>query len=395
MKAYIVNSGKAIDPFGESPQDCLIANATLRSTQESVLSDLNIEVVFVEDDHIQDRDEHLMLTDSLYFNRELMAEFVLKSRKLKRNTVCALKRGISTLRTVVATQDVRLYDDRVEYGLHYSLPNGQQGEAVPITFDADRLQENLRMPEHMTGSPEYNIPLPDKVIVQIDHWTNLWAANMASLLASVAKVMNTPKWKLLGAALRAGSLNQWKVASKLNRIGSNCDIHPTAYVEGSIIGDNVTIGAGSVIRESNVADNATIENNVTLNFSVVGEGGYLADRSNVRYSVINPGTFFGFSTLSVQLLGKNSFIGDGVTMADYRLDGKNITVLKNGRVIDTGNKILGSCVGHDSYLAAGSIVAPGRAIPNGTRLAPENSRVVKRITSQETLPGYRLIDKEH
>ena len=249
------------------------------------------------------------------------------------------------------------------------------------------------MPEHMTGSPEYKIPLPDKIAVQIDHWTNLWAANIASLLVSVAEVMRTPKWKLLGTALRAGSLNQWKVASKLNRIGSNCDIHPAAYVEGSVIGNNVTIGAGSVVRESSIADNATIENNVTLNFSVVGEGSYLADGSNVRYSVINPGTFFGFSTLSCQLLGNNCFIGDGVTMTDYRLDGKNITVLKNGSVIDTGNRILGSCVGHDSYLAAGSIVAPGRAIPNGTRLAPENSRVVQKTTSLETLPGYRRIDK--
>lgn len=393
MRAYIVKSRKAIDPFGDSPQDCLVANATLRSSQESVLSDLNIEAVFVEDGHIQDQKEHLMLTDSLYFNRELIEEFVHKSRDLKRNTVCALKRGISTLRTIVATQDVGLFDDRVEYGLHYSPPNGQQGEAVPIALDADRLQENLRMPEHMTGSPEYKIPLPDKIAMQIDHWTNLWAANIASLLVSVAEVMRTPKWKLLGTALRAGSLNQWKVASKLNRIGSNCDIHPAAYVEGSVIGDNVTIGAGSVVRESNIADYATIENNVTLNFSVVGEGSYLADGSNVRYSVINPGTFFGFSTLSCQLLGNNCFIGDGVTMTDYRLDGKNITVLKNGSVIDTGNRILGSCVGHDSYLAAGSIVAPGRAIPNGTRLAPENSRVVQKTTSLETLPGYRRIDK--
>jgi acetyltransferase-like isoleucine patch superfamily enzyme len=358
-----------------------------------VLSDLDLEVVSVDDDHIQDREEHVILTDSLYFNRELMAEFILRSRKRKRNTVCALKRGLSTLRTVAATQDVRIREDHVEYGLHYSTPDGEQGEAVPIVFNADQLHENLRMPEHLTDSPGYSIPLPDKIAVQIDHWTNLWAANIASLLASVAEVLRTPKWKLLGPAIRAGSLNQWKIASKLNRIGRNCDIHPAAYVEGSVIGDNVTIGAGSVVRESHIADNATIENNVTFNFSVLGEGSYLADGSSVRYSVINPRTFFGFSTLSCQLLGNRCFIGDGVTMADYRLDGKNITVLKDGRVVDTGNRILGSCVGHDSYLAAGLIIAPGRTIPNGTRLTLENSRFIQKITAEETLPGYRFIDK--
>lgn len=264
---------------------------------------------------------------------------------------------------------------------------------MPIVFNVDRMHENLRMPEHLTDSPGYKIPLPDKIAIQIDHWANLWAANIASLLASVAKVMNTPRWKLLRPALRAGSLNQWKVASKLNRFGRNCDIHPSAYIEGSIIGDNVNIGAGSVIRECNIADNATIENNVTLIFSVVGEGVYLADGSNVRYSVINPRTFFGFSTLSCQLIGDRCFIGDGVTMTDYRLDGKNVSVLKSGRVIDTGSRIFGSCVGHDSYLAAGSIVAPGRAIPNGTRITPENSRFLQKITSLDTMPGYRIINK--
>jgi carbonic anhydrase/acetyltransferase-like protein (isoleucine patch superfamily) len=393
MRAYVIKSQKAIDPFGNHPQDCLIANETLKSSQKSILSDLNIEIINVDDNHTQDRNEHLTLTDSLYFNKKLMAEFILKSRKLKKNTVCGLKRGISTLRTVIAAQDVKLFDDRVEFGLHYYPPDSKQGEAVPIVFDTDRRHETLRMPQHLTDSSGYDIPLPDKVAVQIDHWTNLWSANIASLLASVAEVMNMPKWKLLVPALRAGSLNQWKVASKMNRIGRNCDIHPAAYVEGCVIGNNVTIGAGSVVRESNIADNVTIENNVTLNFSVVGEGGFLADGSNVRYSVIYPGTFFGFGTLSCQLLGKDCFVGDGVTMTDYRLDGKNISVLKNGRVIDTGNRILGSCMGHNSYLAAGSIIAPGRAIPNGTRLTPENSRFVQKIMSSETLPGYRLIDK--
>lgn len=84
MKAYIVKSQKVIEPFGDSPEDCLIANATLRSSQESILSDLNIEVVSAEDDHVQDQDEHLVLTDNLYFNRELMVKFLLKSRELKK-----------------------------------------------------------------------------------------------------------------------------------------------------------------------------------------------------------------------------------------------------------------------------------------------------------------------
>jgi len=393
MKAYIITSGKAIEPFGDNSQDCLIANETLKASQESVLRSLNIDLVIVEEAQIQDPEEHLILTDSLYFNRELLIDFISRSRGLKRNTVCAFKPGVFTIRTIATTQDVTIYDDRVEYNLRYIPTVSQRGETVPVIIESNSLHENLRIPEHMTNISCYEIPLPDKIAIQIDFWTNLWAANIATLLAMVAKVMQTPKWKLFGTVLRAASLNQWKVASKLNQFGRNCDIHPAAYVEGSIIGDNVRIGAGSVVRECNIADNVSVENNVTLNFAVIGAGSYLADGSIIRYSVIYPNTFFGFSTLSCQMLGRNCFIGDGVSLTDYRLDGKNITVFKNGTVIDTDNRFLGSCVGHDTYLAAGTIVAPGRAIPNGTRIIPEDCRIIQKITSKGTIPDYRQVNK--
>jgi carbonic anhydrase/acetyltransferase-like protein (isoleucine patch superfamily) len=393
MRAYIVSSRKTIEPFGDNPRDCLIANETLKASQESVLRGLNIDFVIVEEAQIHDPEEHLILTESLYFNRELLVEFISRSREMRRNTVCALMPGISTIRTIVATQDVKIYDDRVEYNLRYIPSLRQRGETVPVVIDTGKYREILRMPEHLTNTSGYEIPLPDKFVIQIDFWTNLWAANMVSLLAPVAKLMQTPKWKLLGAAFRAGSLNQWKVASKLNQIGSNCDIHPSAYVEGSIVGNNVTIGAGSVVIECNIADNVSIENNITLNFAVIGAGSYLADGCIIRYSVINPNTFFGFSTLSCQTLGRNCFIGDGVTLTDFRLDRKNVTVLKNGTVIDTDNRILGSCIGHDSYLAAGTIVAPGRAIPSGMRITPEDSHIVQKIPAHGTMPGYRLVNK--
>lgn len=391
MKAYIVVSGKTIKPFGDSPRDCLIGNETLRASQESVLRSLDIDPVCVEQGEIHDQDEHLILTESLYFNRALLEEFISRSRDLKQISVCARKTGLSTQRTIVATQDVDIYDDRVEYRLRYFPSLSRRGESAAVVIEGGKLKERLRMPEHLTDSPGYDIPLPDKVLMQIDHWTNLWSANMVSLLVPVAKIMQTPKWMLLGAALRARSLNQWKVAGRLNRIGKNCDIHPTAYVEGSVIGDNVSIGAGSVVRECHLADNVSIENNVTLNFGVIGAGSYVGDRSIVRFSVIYPDTYFGFSTLSCQMLGRNCFIGDGVTLTDFRLDGKNITVEKHGEIIDTDNRILGSCIGHDCYIAAGSVISPGRAIPNGTRITPEERRYIQKVPAEGGVPGYRLV----
>lgn len=394
MKAYIINTEKSIEPLGDTPRDCLISNKTLREIQESVIRSLNIELVDVEEEaQINDSEEHIILIDSLYFNKELIKRFISRSRELKRNTVCALKPGTFTLRTIISTQDVTKYENRIEYCLRYIVANGEERDRVPVIFDADKQHENLTMPEHMLGTLGYYIPLPEKMIIPIDHWTNLWSANIAALLEPVAAILKTPKWKLLTAALKAGSINQWKIASKLNHIGDNCDIHPKAYIEGSIIGNGVKVGAGSIIRESNIADNTTIENGVILSFSTIGEGCYIADGTMIRYSTIYPNTFFGFSGLSCQLLGRNCFIGGGVSLTDYRLDGKNITVVKNGEVVDTGNRILGSCIGHGTYLATGTIVAPGRSIPKGTRITPDYCKVVQKINPNGTIPDYQHVNK--
>ena len=393
MKAYMIKSDKKIEPFGDHPHDCLIADKKLSDYQQDILRELELNLQSIADGTtISDKDEYIIFSDSLYFNKDLLDEFISESRKLQHNTVCAIKPGTFTLRTIVRTQDVTIFEDRIEYQLYYVSANNQQGDRIPIIIDADTYHENLPMPEHLCDASGYDIPLPDKMVIQIDYWTNLWAANMASLLEPAASLMKTPKWKLLGKAIKAGSLNQWKIVSKMNNIGKNCDIHPTAYIEGSVIGDNVMIGAGSVVRECHIGKNASIENNVTLNFTVIGEKGYIADGSTIRYSVIYPKTFFGFGTLSCQMLGYNCFIGDGVTLADYRLDGRCVTVIKNGLVIDTANKILGSCLGNDTYLAAGTVVAPGRTIPNGTRVTPENHDIIQRITLDGTIINYRQVN---
>ena len=303
-----------------------------------------------------------------------------------------MKPGLMTLRTVVATQDVRITPNRVEYDLYYIPANATTtDELLPVVLDADKSYETLPMPEHMFGLPEYRVPIPDKMIVQLDHWVNIWSANMSSLLYGVGKIKWAAKLQLLKMAARALSTNQWRVLSKTNRIGHNCDIHPTAYIEGSTLGDNVRVGAGTVIRESNIGNNCNIENCVTINFAVIGDSAYIGDGAIVRYSVMYPGSFIITSTLSCSLMGRNSFKGGAVTLTDFRFDSQPVKVMKNGTPIDTANTFIGSCIGHDTYLGAGVTVASGRTIPNGIRLSPDTSRLISKIDNDGTTPGFQRI----
>ncbi|MEE8372455.1 MAG: hypothetical protein V3R87_01785 [Dehalococcoidia bacterium] len=392
MKAYRIESNKKIEPFGDHPHDCLIANRKLSEIQEEVLQGLGLELEATQDPaQVQDPDEHIVLEDSLFFTKEVLQEFIARSRKLKGSTVCALKSGVATTQSMVATQDVRIHDSRVEYGLRYMAVKGLRGEPVPIVIDPDQFFEIVPMPEHLRGERDNRIAVTDMLLVQVDHWANLWAANMGTLLAQVARLRKAPKSRLVYLALRARSLNKWKVFCQANKIGKNCDIHPTAYIEGSSIGDHVTVGAGTVIRLSHIGARTTIGSNVTIECSVVGEGCALDSMSGAFASVLYPGTASSAKLIFISVCGRDSFLADGVVLADFRFDRKNVTVMKDGLAIDTGNIGLGVCLGHGVYLGAGCVVAPGRAIENGLRIVPEGTRVISQSGSDGSVPGHRTV----
>jgi len=393
MKAYLMHSDKKIDPFGDHPGDCLIGNRKLRHIQESTLEGLGIPIERVPSAaEIKDEDEHVVLTDSLFFTGELMEEFIVKSRVDGGSTVCSLKPCVATTRSVVAAQDVSVRPERIEFGLRYAPPAHRRAEHEhPLIIDADRT-ESLPMPEHMTGSTGgYHLPMTARLIVQVDHWTNLWGANIGSLLAEAARLLAASKMKQLGLALKARSLNPWKVMQQTNKIGRNCDIHPTAYIEGSTIGDNVVIGAKTTVRESIVGDGTYLGDNSTVHISVLGEGCNLQSGSLTEFCVLYPGVCSNDRVIAISMVGRDCFIAGNVIFTNFRLDKKNIMIKKGSDLIDSGNVFLGSCVGHNVYLGAGCVIAPGRTIPNGTRLAPEETHVIRNCIDGKEVPGYRRV----
>ena len=136
MKAYIVQSTRRIGPFGDHVGDCPIGNRKLATIQTETLKELRIEPVLAGQTwEVDDPDEHIVLGDNVYFSGALMEAFVSASRKCGSATTCSLKPGLTTLRTVVATQEVKEHGDRIEYCLHYYPPRQSRGERRPIVID--------------------------------------------------------------------------------------------------------------------------------------------------------------------------------------------------------------------------------------------------------------------
>lgn len=393
MKAYILSCDTIINPLEECARDCLITNKPLRQLQAEALINLGLQAVFIGDvSDISDQDEYVVFADNLYFTEELLREFITRAQKHNSVCTCALKAGTTTRLTAVKLQDVKIHSDHVEYKLYY-FPNVMSRDLHTIVIiDPDEFPLSIIMPHHMCGADEYFIPFTEKFIVQIDHWVNLWASNVFSTVSNGAMLQKSSKIKQLYLAIKACSFNKWSILKQINKIGSNCDIHPTAYVEGSSIGDNVTIGAGAVIRNSVIGNKVNLGNGVVIEESVIGDQSTVLS-GHVIYSVLYPSSFSVSVFITASIIGRETFAGANSTMTDFRFDGKNVMVMKDGVLADSGNNFLGSCLGHGSYLGSGCVVAPGRSIPCGLHLTMDNNRVIHNLNNPAEINGFRLIRK--
>lgn len=308
------------------------------------------------------------MKDTLFFTKDLLEAFLKESEDLSYPTQCAVKKGALTERSVTSTMDVDDLGENIGYRL-YHYPEGCSRDTAPepLVIEADEYVEELSFPRHMVPKGVYNVPVTRRVIIQIEHWANLWACNIIALLVRIAE-LKQDKARQFRLAASTFSTNQWRISSRNVQVGRKSDIHPTAYVENSIIGEGVEVGAHTVVRGAVVGDGSVINNNCTVSYSVLGENSQLRDGVNITYSVLFPGAFTTCSFLNCSVMGRDSFLPVSSVLTDFRLDGKCVTVMKEGKVLDSGQRFLGCCLGHGVYIGAGVILPPGREVPNGTRL---------------------------
>ena len=138
-------------------------------------------------------------------------------------------------------------------------------------------------------------------------------------------------------------------------IGPNVRICAGAYIKGPVvIGKDSLIGNGAIVRGAYIASNVLI-------------GAY----AEVKNSMILDGTSIGpMAYASDSMLRQNVFLGAMVRTSNYRLDRGNITVIHNGKKIDTGMDKLGAYIGAGASLGVQCVILPGRRIEVGSIFGP-------------------------
>jgi len=378
MKVYIIICNDKIAPFNRPVPELLIGNLSIRDHYTMCIASLGLDCEYKDSpSHIDDLRDHIVLNGDTFVTRTLLKEFIERSKNMTASTVCAVRKGNYTAKTIAASQNVLDKGDSLQYGLKYVRPSSKEKEE-PVLFDLDESAQTLVFPEHMCVGGKYLAPYDTRMIVHIHHWANLWSANLIYILACLKEIEENNKIGLLLSAVTTMSLNKWKLLSKVNKFGKRCDIHHTAYIEGSFIGDDVTIGAHSVIRHSIIGNGTTLGNSVTVESSVISDKCVILN-GHIMQSVLMPETFSVTHFLSASLVGERCFIGSGAVLTDFRFDHKNIILMKQGIKIDSASLFLGCCLGDDVYLGGSCTVAPGRELPSGTKISLGAGHIITKV----------------
>ncbi|HEY1097837.1 MAG TPA: hypothetical protein VGF99_02875, partial [Myxococcota bacterium] len=160
--------------------------------------------------------------------------------------------------------------------------------------------------------------------------------------------------------------------------GRNVRIHPTAWVEASILGDDVVIGAGASVRNSIVGNGVVVGDHATVLASTLGDRVAVTPRTFVVSSVAYDDAVLSNYKLQVSVIGRGASLSTWAGFIDAKLQG-SIEVPHDGRMQSTGRNFLGSALGHGGHVGAKVLILPGREIPNGTLITMRDDEIIRSI----------------
>lgn len=279
----------------------------------------------------------------------------------------------------------RLDLDPCAYRDYYSLGSGTGGESrvvLPVTARraarGEALSETLDVrfdyasalvdcPRSLAEPHEVSTPLA--LLMECHGEFDFLFANQVALLAALARdVPRSPRaWARALLGRRRGSLRR-RLSLAYTLIHSDSDVHPTAVVEGSVIGAGARIGAHCVVRYSHIGERAQLFDGAKVEFSVVGPGSWLMQdlvliRCHVEDEVFlihGPYQFSSFHS------GSAAF---ATILMDYRPDARPIKAMTFSGVREYRGRFLGAVLKEGAKSLGGSLLAPGIIIPADTWLA--------------------------
>ncbi len=389
MHGYVLKTGRRIAPFDDPVGDVPVMNVRLEDYQKGVLGRFCDQVTVVDSMSGVAGDDVLVVEDHLFFTRH----FLKKALRAAKTASKPVRIGVSQSKFTNEKRALGAFDMLPQEG-------GEVGRLAMVrwvgsAFDASKVEALPVLPVALDEKPfvpenikilkddfELDYALTREGVMSVAHWTHILDIHQLALLAFWMDFSPLRVAWLLWRALTALSFNKWDLVAQVNVIGKNCDIHPTAWVGGSILGDGVSVGPYSSVFGSILGDGAKVDGHSDVTFSAIGARAIVSFYTKTVFSVMNEMSLVSLPGMQMSVLGRRAFHLAATIPMDMKLVPGNLLDVKvehEGKIQNSGKKVLGFCLGHRAMLGAGMQLNSGLMVPNDYIIIRDTQTIVTKI----------------
>jgi hypothetical protein len=239
------------------------------------------------------------------------------------------------------------------------------GTDLPETLELSlpELATTINFPLALTPPDCNRTPLALLMPYGCDH--DLLFANQIAIIANIAEqVQHSPaSWLRALFARRRGPLRQ-RIPLYWNSIHPSARIHPTAVVEGSVIGPECRIGALCVVRYSILGSQVQLHDGAKVEYSAVDDRSWLMHDLVLYRSVAETDVFLIHGPYQFSCF-QHASAAFATIMMDYRPDSRAISINTPDGVRPYHGRFLGALLEENARVFGGTLTAPGITIPAG------------------------------
>jgi len=238
-------------------------------------------------------------------------------------------------------------------------------------------------PQDGVGVTLVSLPITDAVVLPMGHWSQTLWTNLLALAPYlwrelVGDNIITMIVRLAKAALFSFSTDPSKLIRRFVQKGKGCKIHPSAVVEGCILGDDVRIGANAVVRGCVLRDGVRIEELAIVEASVLSVGAVVQRQAMVKYSVLDEGAAVA-GVVQLGVVGVNASVKRGAYLMDMNFGGP-VQVKCDGESMNAPLGLIGCGIGEGAVIGLGVAVAAGRWIPQNIKVVMNPDHMLRSLT---------------
>ncbi len=367
---YRITTAKVLFSFGDKIGQVKVGKLGLQEHQNTVVTAVGGKIIDINSpDEIEQNMPYFYFDEDLFFTLSFVQKMLAIIPDLEASAQFCLDKNTFNERFVLP--HTKEEESQITFDFFYISKQAKQIEKVVLP---QQIYTNyVELPNQVVTGRKFHMDQCDTFASHIISPFHLLQVNMAINLNRTIKLQKyiPQKWRA-----KPGSKWAFRALKRLNKIGKNVSIHPTAIIEGAEIGDNSIIGANAVVRLSTIGENCKLSENVSVINSVLGNRTHISNSNYILNCLTDEEVFLIHGPYQFSVFGKNVACF-AVINADIRLDQKTIKIPTTIGVLDSKQPLLGIAYGHRSKTGGGTIIAAGRIVPNDRIINPPDNIILK------------------